>query len=58
MPADVGTNLIVSGTIELLVWWLRQSEPLPIERIAEMHDRVVVSPVIEATSATRRRKAK
>jgi AcrR family transcriptional regulator len=55
-PAEVGVILIVSGTIELLAWWLRQSDPLPIERIAEIHDRIVVSPAIVARSAGRRRR--
>ena len=58
LPTDVGFILIVSGTIELLSWWLRQRKPLPIDQIAEMHDRVVVSPVIDATNAKRRRKSK
>src|SRR3546814_11946142 len=30
-PADVATLLAVSGTIELLSWWLRQSRPLRSE---------------------------
>jgi AcrR family transcriptional regulator len=48
LPAEVATNLVVSGTIELLSWWLRQADPLPIEQIAEFHDRVVVSPAVQA----------
>ena len=28
-------SLIVGGTLDLLAWWLRQSDPLPIERIVE-----------------------
>ena len=31
---------------------------LPIERIVEIHECVVVTPVIEASTATRRRKPK
>ena len=58
LPTDVGFILIISGTIELLGWWLRQARPLPIDQIAEMHDRVVVTPVIEASSAKRRQKTK
>ncbi len=54
LPAEVGVILIVSGTIELLAWWLRQSDPLSIKRIAEIHDRIVVSPAIAAGSAGRR----
>jgi AcrR family transcriptional regulator len=58
LPADAGAVLIVGGTLDLLGWWLRQSNPLPIERIVEIHESVVVAPVIEASSTTRRRKAR
>ena len=58
LPAEMGVLFIVSGTIELLAWWLRQSDPLSIERIAEIHDRIVVSPVIAANIARRRRQSK
>lgn len=51
MPSEVGVLLVVSGTLELLVWWLRQADPLPIERMAQIYDRVVVSPVIAASGA-------
>lgn len=50
MPAEMGIILIVTGTIEMLAWWLQQKKPMPIERIAEIHVRVVVSPSIAATS--------
>jgi len=53
-----GAILIVGGTLDLLTWWLRQPNPLPIKRIVEIHENVVVAPVIEASSATKRRKAK
>jgi AcrR family transcriptional regulator len=44
--AEVAVRLVVSGTIELLVWWLQQGDPLPIGEVAEIHDRVVVQPAI------------
>lgn len=50
LRAEAGVNLLVSGTIELLSWWLRQPDPLPIEEIAEIHDELVVSPIIEAVA--------
>jgi AcrR family transcriptional regulator len=58
LPADAGVILIVGGTLDLLTWWLRQSRPLPIERIVEIHESVVVRPVIEASSTTRRRRVR
>jgi AcrR family transcriptional regulator len=45
-PAEVAIRLVVSGTLELLAWWLRQSEPMTIQEVAEIHDRVVVQPAI------------
>lgn len=51
MPPEMGVILIVSGTIEMLSWWLQQRRPLPIAQIAEIHIQVVVAPAIAATSA-------
>jgi AcrR family transcriptional regulator len=48
LRAEAGVLLIVSGTIELLTWWLRQADPLSIEQISEIHDELVVSPIIAA----------
>ncbi|MDR3417235.1 MAG: TetR/AcrR family transcriptional regulator [Nevskia sp.] len=45
-PAEVAIRLVVSGTIELLAWWLRQSDPISIKEVAEIHDCVVVQPAI------------
>ncbi|MGC1510751.1 TetR/AcrR family transcriptional regulator [Ketobacter sp. MCCC 1A13808] len=45
---ELGIVLIVSGTIELLTWWLREPNPEPVRKIAEILDTVVVTPVIEA----------
>jgi AcrR family transcriptional regulator len=48
VPADIGLALIVSGTIELLTLWLRQSDPLPIKRIVDIYTRIIVMPPMEA----------
>lgn len=45
LPADFGVILVSSGTIELLAWWLRQSDPLPAERIADIYARAVLAPI-------------
>jgi AcrR family transcriptional regulator len=45
-PADIAITLIVSSTIELLSWWLRQRKPLPIEEVAEIYETVIVRPAI------------
>jgi len=48
IPMDCGIVLIVSGTIELIDWWLRNQQPLPVKRVAEIHDLAVVSPIMRA----------
>jgi AcrR family transcriptional regulator len=48
VPMDCGIVLIVSGTIELIDWWLRSKKPLPIHRVAEILDLVVVTPIMQA----------
>lgn len=48
VPMDCGIVLTVSGTIELIDWWLRSKKPLPIHRVAEILDLVVVSPIMQA----------
>lgn len=48
IPIDCGIVLIVSGTIELIDWWLRSTKPLAVERIAEIFDLAVVSPIMQA----------
>ncbi|HKY91156.1 MAG TPA: TetR/AcrR family transcriptional regulator [Nevskiaceae bacterium] len=46
-PAELGTRLIVGGTIEILTWWLSQSRPMPKGDVAELHLKTVVQPVMQ-----------
>jgi AcrR family transcriptional regulator len=45
-PADLSTILVVSSTIELLSWWLRQKMPFSVEQVAEIYERVIMKPTI------------
>lgn len=45
-PVDIAGVLVVSSTLELLTWWLRQKKPVNIEKVAEIHYRAIISPVI------------
>jgi AcrR family transcriptional regulator len=45
-PADLVTILVVSSTIELLSWWLRQKTPLSIEQMADIHEQIIIHPAI------------
>jgi AcrR family transcriptional regulator len=47
LPADIGLALIVSGTIELLSMWLRQTDPMPVKRSVEIYNRIVLSTIME-----------
>jgi AcrR family transcriptional regulator len=48
LPAEVGIVLVASGTIELLAWWLGQRRPAPVEQVATIYERVVLSPIYHA----------
>ncbi len=45
LPAEVGSMLVASGTVELLAWWLKQPEPIPVQQLATIFERVVVAPI-------------
>ncbi|MEE2732070.1 MAG: TetR/AcrR family transcriptional regulator [Pseudomonadota bacterium] len=49
IPPELGVILVTSGTIELLAWWLKQKDPLPVEKIAAIFDSAVVSPIIRSS---------
>ncbi len=44
IPDDLRVVFGVSATVEILAWWLKQDETIGIERMAEILDRLVVSP--------------
>ena len=49
LPSELAINLNISSTIEVLTWWLKQKPPLPTERVAEILERAVIAPIIEAS---------
>jgi AcrR family transcriptional regulator len=46
LPRDLGVQMTVSGTIELLTWWLEQADPMSIEEIAGIFHRMLVAPML------------
>ncbi len=46
LPTDLRVVFGVSGTVEILAWWLREHDDTPIDRVAEMLDRLVVAPAM------------
>jgi AcrR family transcriptional regulator len=43
-PTEISTVLVVSSTIELFALWLRQKNPFSVEEIAEIHERLIITP--------------
>jgi len=54
LSAEIGGILTVSSTLELLTWWLRQKQPLPIEDIADIHERIIILPVMTSKKYSHR----
>jgi AcrR family transcriptional regulator len=46
LPPDLKVAWAVGGVIDILTWWLQQSRHHPREQIAEILDRLVVSPIL------------
>lgn len=46
LPTDLRCVFGVAGTVEILAWWLRERGEEPIERVAEILDRLVVAPAM------------
>jgi AcrR family transcriptional regulator len=51
-PPDIAIILVVSSTIELLSWWLEDKNPLRIEQVAEIHERLIITPTVNAEQTT------
>lgn len=45
-PVDLRVTHATSATIEILAWWLRQDEALPVEQLAGILDRLVIAPTM------------
>lgn len=46
IPTDLGVIFGVSATVEILAWWLRQAPDYPADKVAELLDRLVISPTV------------
>jgi len=46
LPNDLRVVFCVTGVLEILAWWLQQKPPPPVERMAEILDRLVVAPSV------------
>ncbi|MBW8783595.1 MAG: TetR/AcrR family transcriptional regulator [Novosphingobium sp.] len=50
LPLDLGVAYGVAATVEIIAWWLRNRDDFSVERIAAVHDRLVLRPTV--TGAT------
>jgi hypothetical protein len=46
LPVELGAIYGVSATVEILAWWLKQPEEFSVERVAEIVDRLVMTPSV------------
>jgi AcrR family transcriptional regulator len=46
LPTELAVLHGVGATVEIIAWWLRQDPPFPIDRIATIHDRLVLTPTV------------
>jgi hypothetical protein len=53
LPVELGAIYGVSATVEILAWWLRKPNDFTVEGIAEIVDRLVVTPAIGRNKARR-----
>ncbi len=45
LPPDLGTTIVVSSIIEILMWWLRQKKPVPARQVATILDKIAIYPI-------------
>ncbi|HEY8378813.1 MAG TPA: helix-turn-helix domain-containing protein [Nannocystis sp.] len=45
-PLDLRVTFATSATLEIIGWWLRQGEDLPIETVAGILDRLAITPTL------------
>lgn len=48
LPYDLRVNYGVSSFFEVLAWWLQQRRDLSIDQVAEIIDRLVITPLVTA----------
>lgn len=51
LPIDLCAAWGMAGTIEILAWWLRQEEPIPVAQVAQYLERLTVLPALSERRA-------
>lgn len=47
LPGDLNVVFAASATLEILTWWLKQENPPPVKQMAEVLDRLVITPATD-----------
>jgi hypothetical protein len=51
LPGELRIVHAVGGTLDVLGWWLQQSDSFPAERVAEILNRLIIAPSMETATA-------
>lgn len=54
LPLDLCAAWGMAGTVEILAWWLRQDDPIPVTQVAQYLERLTVLPALPASLDTGR----
>jgi AcrR family transcriptional regulator len=46
LPGDLNIVFAVAATVEILAWWLKQKDPPSVKQMAQILDRLVITPSI------------
>lgn len=50
VPEDLAVSFTVTASIDILTWWLRQAEPIPVNEIAKYLNGLAIEPVFSNLS--------
>jgi AcrR family transcriptional regulator len=53
LPAELATVYGVSATVEILAWWLQRGRNITVQEIAQILNRLVISPFVKPTAKPR-----
>ena len=53
LPNDLSIVFYVTGTVEILAWWLKQKDPPSVDRMAEVIDSLIVGPSMAGSGQRR-----
>jgi hypothetical protein len=48
LPADLAVVFGASAVADILAWWLQQGGDFKLEEIADILDRLVIAPILQA----------